>query len=74
MAATAHETAGVERVENAAKPIQEPESTGGQRILGQTCWWRKFGNVADVQNAANTPGVEQGVLAASRLSQFSGTI
>lgn len=58
MAATTHETDGVETVENAAKPIQEPESTRGVRILGSACRWGKFGNVANVQDIASSSGLE----------------
>ena len=74
MVATAHEATDVETVEDATKPIPEPESAWGIRILGRTSWRGKFGTVADVKDAANTSGVEQDVLAACRLSEFSRAI
>lgn len=58
MDATTHEADGVETVENAAKPIQEPESTRRVRVLGSTCWWGKFGNVADVQDTTSASSIE----------------
>lgn len=74
MDATTNETDSVETVENAAKPIREPEKSRGQRILVKACWRGKFGDVADVENAAYTPSVEQSILATSWLSEFSRTI
>lgn len=58
MVTTAHETNGVETVENTAKPVQEPESTRRVRILGGTCGRNKFGDVANVQDTAGTSGIE----------------
>lgn len=58
MAETTHETDGVETVENAAKPNQEPESTRRVGVLGSACWRGKFGNVANVQDTASASGIE----------------
>ena len=58
MAETTHEAGGVETVENAAKPNQEPESTRRVRVLGDSCRRGKFRNVADVQDTASASGIE----------------
>ncbi len=58
MVETTNEADGVEAVENAAEPVQEPESKRGVRILGSPCRRGKSGDVADVKNAASKSGVE----------------
>jgi len=64
----------VEAVENATKSIGEPKATGRLRILGKTCWWVEFGDMAAVEITASASCTEQQLLAQSRASQLSQTI
>jgi hypothetical protein len=61
-------------MEDTEEPKTKPAGTWRVRILGKACGWIKSRLLADVEISPCSPSPEHGLLAASGLTEFLGTI